>query len=179
MAVLSVVWYHAFPASLRGGFVGVDVFFVISGFLISTIIFSNLDRGTFSLVEFYNRRIRRIFPALILVLVACLAFGWFRLFADEFAQLGKHVAGGMGFVANFLLWGESGYFDDAAEAKPLLHLWSLGIEEQFYIFWPLLVCSRGAVAGSSRCWSPGPSSRVSRSTRSRSCRTRSPPSIRR
>jgi peptidoglycan/LPS O-acetylase OafA/YrhL len=139
IAVLSVVAFHAFPGSLRGGFIGVDVFFVISGFLISTIVFENLDSGTFSFATFYSRRIRRIFPALFLVLLASLAFGWFALLADEYAQLGKHVAAGTGFVSNLVLWGEAGYFDNSADTKPLLHLWSLGIEEQFYILWPLLL----------------------------------------
>lgn len=139
IAVLSVVIFHAFPNMLKGGFIGVDIFFIISGFLISTIIFSNLDSGNFSFVEFYSRRIKRIFPALLLVLIACFAAGWFVLLADEYKQLGKHIAGGAGFVSNFLFWQESGYFDNAADTKPLLHLWSLGIEEQFYIVWPLLL----------------------------------------
>lgn len=139
IAVLSVVVFHAFPSFVKGGFVGVDVFFVISGYLISTIIFENLDKGTFSFTEFYARRIRRIFPALILVLVASYAFGWFALLADEYKQLGKHTAAGAGFVSNIVLWNEAGYFDNSAETKPLLHLWSLGIEEQFYIIWPLLL----------------------------------------
>lgn len=137
IAVLSVVAFHAFPNWIRGGFIGVDVFFVISGFLISTIIFKNLDSRTFSFAEFYSRRIRRIFPALLLVLIACSAFGWFALLADEYKQLGKHTAAGAGFISNFVLWNEAGYFDNSADTKPLLHLWSLGIEEQFYIIWPL------------------------------------------
>jgi peptidoglycan/LPS O-acetylase OafA/YrhL len=139
VAVLSVVLYHTFPKLLPGGFIGVDIFFVISGFLISTIIFENLARGSFSFVEFYVRRIKRIFPALAVVLLAGLAFGWFGLLADEYKQLGYHSAGAAGFVANLLLWQESGYFDAAASTKPLLHLWSLGVEEQFYIVWPLLL----------------------------------------
>jgi peptidoglycan/LPS O-acetylase OafA/YrhL len=138
VAVLAVVAFHAFP-SWGGGFIGVDVFFVISGYLISTIIFENLDKGTFSFAEFYARRIKRIFPALLLVLIACFAFGWFALLADEYKQLGKHIAAGAGFISNFTLWNETGYFDNSAETKPLLHLWSLGIEEQFYIVWPLLL----------------------------------------
>lgn len=139
LAVLSVVSFHAFPSLIKSGFVGVDVFFVISGFLISTIIFENLERGSFSFLEFYARRIRRIFPALLLVLIACYCFGWTALLADEFKQLGKHIAGGAGFISNLILRNESGYFDNAAATKPLLHLWSLGIEEQFYVVWPLLL----------------------------------------
>jgi len=139
IAILAVVWYHAFPSALRSGFIGVDIFFVISGFLISSIIFSNLEHNTFSYIEFYNRRIRRIFPALLTVMVASFLFGWMALTADEFKELGKHIAGGAGFITNFILWSESGYFDAAAETKPMLHLWSLAIEEQFYIFWPILL----------------------------------------
>jgi peptidoglycan/LPS O-acetylase OafA/YrhL len=138
IAVLSVVAFHAFPR-IPGGFIGVDVFFVISGFLISSIIFASLDRGDFSIVEFYDRRIRRIFPSLITVVLASLLFGWFVLLSDEYEQLGKHIAGGASFISNFILSGESGYFGDGAESKPFLHLWSLAIEEQFYIFWPLLL----------------------------------------
>ena len=139
IAVLSVVFFHAFPNWIQGGFIGVDIFFVISGFLISTIIYDSLERNSFSFVEFYSRRIKRIFPTLLLVLIACFAFGWFALLADEYKQLGKHIAGGAGFVSNFVFWNESGYFDNASGTKPLLHLWSLGIEEQFYILWPLLL----------------------------------------
>ena len=138
VAVLSVVVFHAFPGWMKGGFIGVDVFFVISGFLISTIIFENLDRGTFSFTEFYARRIKRIFPALLLVLAVSLSLGWFALLTDEYKQLAKHTMSGIGFVSNLVLWSESGYFDNTAETKPLLHLWSLGIEEQFYFVWPLL-----------------------------------------
>jgi peptidoglycan/LPS O-acetylase OafA/YrhL len=139
IAVLSVVGFHAFPHLIRGGLIGVDIFFVISGFLISTIVFDSLDRKCFSFAEFYSRRIRRIFPALIVVLIASCAFGWFALLADEYKQLGKHIAAGAAFVSNFVFWNESGYFDNAAASKPLLHLWSLGVEEQFYLVWPLLL----------------------------------------
>jgi len=139
LAVLSVVVFHAFPALAPGGFIGVDVFFVISGFLISTILFENLERGSFTFREFYKRRIKRIFPALLLVLFASLIAGWYLLLDDEFQLLGKHVAAGAGFVSNILLWREIGYFDVPADSKPLLHLWSLGIEEQFYILWPPLI----------------------------------------
>lgn len=139
IAVLFVLGYHAFPAWVKGGFVGVDVFFVISGFLISGIILKALEDKTFSYADFYNRRIKRIFPALLTVLSVCLIFGWWALFSDEYASLGKHIASGAGFISNIILWREVGYFDVKSELKPLLHLWSLGIEEQFYIFWPVLL----------------------------------------
>lgn len=136
LAVLSVIGFHAFPNFIPGGFVGVDIFFVISGFLISTIILDGLERGNFSFLDFYSRRVRRIFPALLSVLVGCTIFGWFALIPEENALLGKHVAAAAVFTSNFLLWSESGYFDVNSEMKPLLHLWSLGIEEQFYALAP-------------------------------------------
>lgn len=139
IGVLLVVAFHAYPSSVKAGFIGVDIFFVISGFLISTIILQNIQNNSFSFSDFYSRRISRIFPALTLILSSCLVFGWLTLLPDEFKHLGKHVAGGATFISNFLLWGESGYFDLSAETKPLLHLWSLGIEEQFYLLWPLLL----------------------------------------
>jgi peptidoglycan/LPS O-acetylase OafA/YrhL len=139
IAVLSVVVYHAFPSLAPGGFVGVDIFFVISGYLISKHIFSDLSTDTFSIKAFYARRIKRIFPALSLVLVACGMLGYVILTPGEYKQLGKHIAGGAGFVSNIIYWKESGYFDTVAATKPLLHLWSLGVEEQFYIAWPLML----------------------------------------
>lgn len=139
IAILSVILFHAFPRIVGGGFVGVDVFFVISGYLISKIIFSNLADGSFSFLDFYYRRIKRIFPALLLVIVASLVAGWFFLVPNELKLLGKHAAAGSGFVQNFALWGEAGYFDSASEQKPLMHLWSLAVEEQFYVLYPLLM----------------------------------------
>ncbi len=139
IAVLLVIGFHAFPEWVKGGFIGVDVFFVISGFLISTIIITNLNNDTFSLSDFYGRRVRRLFPALIVVLLFCLVLGWFVLLPQEYAYLGEHILAGVAFISNWVLWRESGYFDLSAELKPLLHLWSLGIEEQFYIVWPLLL----------------------------------------
>jgi len=139
VAVAAVVVFHAFPGLLPGGFAGVDVFFVISGFLISSLIYAGLEENHWSFAEFYERRIRRLFPALVLVLGACLAFGLYALHENELKSLGKHTAGGAAFIANLVLWSESGYFDAAAAEKPLLHLWSLGIEEQFYLVWPLLL----------------------------------------
>ncbi|UGA47078.1 acyltransferase [Bradyrhizobium quebecense] len=138
-AVATVVFYHAFPAAMPGGFVGVDVFFVISGFLISSILISDMNEHRFSFFGFYGRRARRIFPALAACLVVTLAYGYVALTPSELAQLGKHVFFGAGFLSNIALWSEAGYFDTAAIYKPLLHLWSLGIEEQFYILWPMLL----------------------------------------
>ena len=139
IAVITVLVFHAFPKALRSGFVGVDIFFVISGFLITGILADKLAKGQFSLLDFYRHRVRRIFPALLTMLVACLALGWFALLQDEYKQLGKHIAAGAGFVSNLVLWQEVGYFDNKADTKPLLHLWSLGIEEQFYLVWPLIL----------------------------------------
>ena len=139
VAVLGVVIYHAFPWMIPGGFIGVDIFFVISGYLISGILFKGYREGNFSFTEFYARRVRRLFPALITLLLLCLAYGWLILLPDEFRQLGKHVAAGTLFIQNFVFWNESGYFDTAASLKPLLHLWSLAVEEQFYIFFPPLL----------------------------------------
>ncbi|MGQ0764603.1 MAG: acyltransferase family protein [Gemmatimonadota bacterium] len=139
VAVLAVVGYHGWPGRITGGFVGVDVFFVISGFLISGIIIRGIETGTFTFGGFYARRIRRIFPALALVLAAAALIGWWMLLPAEYEQLGRHIAAGALFMSNIQLWTESGYFDTAAESKPLLHLWSLGIEEQFYLLWPFVL----------------------------------------
>jgi peptidoglycan/LPS O-acetylase OafA/YrhL len=139
VAVLSVIGFHAFPRVVPGGFIGVDIFFVISGFLISGIIYNGLRRDRFSYLDFYARRVRRIFPALLTVLTACLVGGWFLLLPDEYKQLGGQLAAGAGFASNLLLWSQAGYFDSNSAIKPLLHLWSLGIEEQFYLVWPLFI----------------------------------------
>jgi peptidoglycan/LPS O-acetylase OafA/YrhL len=139
IAVGAVIAFHAFPVMAHGGFVGVDVFFVISGYLISGLILRDLEQGRFSFANFYGRRIRRIFPALIVLLTFCLGLGWFILIDDEYKMLGNQIGAAAAFISNFAFWNESGYFDTAAEFKPLLHLWSLGIEEQFYILWPALL----------------------------------------
>ncbi len=136
-AVLFVVIYHLFPNILPGGFIGVDIFFVISGFLISSIIFQKIENRSFSLKEFYERRVIRIFPALLIVLVFTYTLGWLLLFDREFISLGKAIAGGIAFIANELFWrADIDYF--SSEKSPLLNLWSLGVEEQFYLFWPFL-----------------------------------------
>lgn len=150
LAIIPVVLFHYFPALMPGGFIGVDIFFVISGYLITSIIWRQTRAGQFSLFGFYSRRIRRIFPALAIVLAAGLAFGAFTLFWDEYKRLGLHAALSAASAANLGLWAESGYFDQAADLKPFLHMWSLGVEEQFYIAWPLVLLvlarlGRGAV----------------------------------
>ena len=139
VAVISVLINHAFPSLLPGGFIGVDIFFVISGYLITSILIKDINNGSYSIVNFYKRRVLRIFPALVVVLLFILLLGWYSLFNDEFSNLGKHILASSLFSENFMLWSESGYFDSSSELKPTLHMWSLAIEEQFYIFWPLLM----------------------------------------
>ncbi len=139
IAVLLVVGFHAFPEFIQGGYIGVDIFFVISGFLITTIISKNLRNETFTIKDFYARRILRIFPALLLILIFCWVAGWFLLLPDEYSRLSVQILAGTAFFSNILFWIQGGYFDLASISKPLLHLWSLGIEEQFYIFYPLLL----------------------------------------
>jgi peptidoglycan/LPS O-acetylase OafA/YrhL len=139
ISILLVVAFHAFPDYVTGGFVGVDAFFVISGFLITKIILSECASGKFSLRAFYARRILRIFPALICVLTITYVVGWLILLPDDLSVLGKNIAGGAAFVFNLLQMRTAGYFATDATLNPVLHLWSLGIEEQFYIFWPLLI----------------------------------------
>ncbi len=139
LAVLVVVGFHYFPDWLPSGFIGVDVFFVISGYLITGILLREFPRrglaGT--LADFYQRRIRRIFPAALLVLAFAWLLGWLLLFPFEYARLGKHIAASAAFVQNLVLAFESGYFDAGPIQKPLLHFWSLSVEEQFYLLWPL------------------------------------------
>ncbi|MBI3401482.1 MAG: acyltransferase [Acidobacteria bacterium] len=138
VAVVLVILFHATPGLLPGGFIGVDVFFVISGYLITSIILREISDGAFTLRSFYARRCRRILPALVVVLTATWAIGRATLTATDFQFVGKHILGGATFTSNILLWRETGYFDIAAGRKPLLHLWSLGVEEQFYLVWPPL-----------------------------------------
>ena len=139
VAVLAVIAFHACPAYLPGGFIGVDMFFVISGYLISGIIYKAQREDTFSYADFYARRVRRIFPALLAAIALCLAYGWLVLLPTEYEQLGGHVAAGTVFLQNVAFWQESGYFDTSASLKPLLHLWSLAVEEQIYLVFPPLV----------------------------------------
>jgi peptidoglycan/LPS O-acetylase OafA/YrhL len=139
VAVLSVVLYHADQRLAPGGFVGVDVFFVISGFLITGILLNELHRGEFSIAGFYQRRIRRLFPALFVMLAACLAAGAVLLTPFDYGELGRTTISTVFFASNFDFMRLSGYFDGGAEFKPLLHTWSLAVEEQFYIVFPLFL----------------------------------------
>lgn len=138
-AVVPVVLFHAFPDRMPGGFIGVDVFFVISGFLITSIIAARQEGAGFSLRDFYAARVRRIFPALILVLVASLAAGGVLMSTRAFAELGRHTIGAVLFAANIVFWRGVDYFGPVAIEQPLLHLWSLGVEEQFYLVWPVIL----------------------------------------
>jgi peptidoglycan/LPS O-acetylase OafA/YrhL len=139
IAATMAVMFHAYPTVLTGGYIGVEIFFVISGFLIGMILLQSTADGSFTFSEFYSRRVRRIFPALVVMLGSCAIAGWFLLLNDEYRHFGKHIVAGAGFVSNFAHWAEVNYFDTAADTKPLLHLWSLGVEEQFYIFLPPLL----------------------------------------
>ncbi len=139
IAVLLVVLFHAFPKILPGGYIGVDIFFVISGYLITGIIVGKMSEGRFSFSDFYARRIKRIFPSLITVLTISLILGWLLLLPDEYISMAKQALSGLGFVSNWLFYSESGYFDTSSELKPFLHLWSLSIEEQFYFIWPFIL----------------------------------------
>lgn len=139
IAVLMVLAVHAFPARLPNGFVGVDIFFVISGYLITSILLRELSADVFSIRNFYVRRVNRIFPALAVVLLFCLAAGPLVMYSSEYTQMGKSVAASALFVANVNFYLETGYWDISSKLKPLLHIWSLGVEEQFYLLWPLIL----------------------------------------
>ncbi|WP_082746091.1 acyltransferase family protein [Alteromonas sp. Mac1] len=139
IAVVAVVLFHFNDSWMPGGFAGVDVFFVISGFLMTGIIFKKLEKQNFSLLQFYLARANRIIPALALLCFVLILFGWFCLLPYEYEKLGKHVAGSIGFISNILYWRESGYFDAASHEKWLLHTWSLSVEWQFYIIYPVLL----------------------------------------
>lgn len=139
IAVLSVIVHHAWPAVLPGGYMGVDVFFVISGFIITALILRKLQANNFSLPEFYARRMKRIFPALFVVMVVTAMACYFLFLPNDMRDFGKSVAATTLFIANLNFYGEVGYFDAPSFEKPLLHTWSLGVEEQFYLVWPLVL----------------------------------------
>jgi peptidoglycan/LPS O-acetylase OafA/YrhL len=139
VAVLPVVFFHAGIGFFRGGFVGVDVFFVLSGYLITSLLVNELENDHFSLFEFYERRARRILPALFCVMLACLIPAWLLLPPHQLKDFSQSLVAVSGFGSNILFWLESGYFEPAAELKPLLHTWSLAVEEQYYLLFPIIV----------------------------------------
>lgn len=139
IAVTSVVLYHANFNFISGGFLGVDVFFVISGFLITSIITKQVQEGTFSLLTFYEKRARRILPALFSVILFSIPFCWFLFSPSELIDFGESIIAVCAFSSNIFFWKESGYFDAVSDFKPLLHTWSLAVEEQYYIFFPLIM----------------------------------------
>lgn len=148
-SILLVVIFHAFPDVLQGGFIGVDVFFVISGFLITKIILKGFEENNFSYFRFFDKRIRRLYPSLLAVLIFTFLTSFFLFNPLDFGKLGKYIFSGSFFISNLVLWSEISYFNDLTKDMPLLHLWSLGVEEQFYIFLPLIL-------GLTRIWNVSP-----------------------
>lgn len=139
LAVIPVLLFHSGIDFFKGGYIGVDVFFVISGFLITNIILLDIEKGAFRLSIFYERRIRRIFPALIFVVIASIPFAWYILLPPDYRDFSQSLVAVVTFTSNILFWHEVGYFETQAELKPLLHTWSLAIEEQFYIIYPIIL----------------------------------------
>ena len=139
LAVVPVILFHAGFELFSGGFVGVDVFFVISGYLITTIIIEDIETNRFSLLNFYERRVRRIFPVLFFVMLACIPFAWMWMLSDQMKSFSQSLIAASLFAANILFWRESGYFSASAQEKPLLHTWSLAVEEQYYLLFPIFL----------------------------------------
>ena len=139
LAVVPVILFHAGFELFSGGFVGVDVFFVISGYLITTILIEDIENQRFSLVNFYERRARRILPALFFVMLVCIPFAWMWMLPSQMKDFSQSLVAVSLFASNVLFWRESGYFDAAAEEKPLLHTWSLAVEEQYYVLFPIFL----------------------------------------
>jgi peptidoglycan/LPS O-acetylase OafA/YrhL len=149
ISVLLVLFFHL-GIGVHGGFIGVDVFFVISGYLITGIILSEITAGQFSLLDFYERRARRILPALITVVLMVMLAGYFLLYPDDYTTLGKSAVAALGAASNFFFLFNTGYFDAPAQTEPLLHTWSLGVEEQFYLVWPTFLLLASKLMGKSR-----------------------------
>lgn len=139
LAVVPVILFHAGFEIFNGGFIGVDVFFVISGYLITTIIIEDMENNCFSFVYFYERRVRRILPALLFVMLTCIPFAWMWMVPGQMKDFSQSIVAVSLFASNLLFWKESGYFEPSAEEKPLLHTWSLAVEEQYYVFFPIFL----------------------------------------
>ena len=139
VAVLPVILFHAGVTIFSGGYVGVDIFFVISGYLITTILIGEMGEKNFSIAKFYERRARRILPALFVVILCCVPFAWLWMMPDELQNFAQSIIAVVFFSSNILFWREEGYFAPAAESKPLLHTWSLAVEEQYYVVFPILL----------------------------------------
>ena len=139
LAVIPVILFHAGLEMFSGGFVGVDVFFAISGYLITTILIEDIENDRFSIVKFYERRIRRILPALSLVMLVCIPFAWRWMLPSQMKDFLQSLVAVSLFASNILFWRESDYFDSAADEKPLLHTWSLAVEEQYYVLFPIFL----------------------------------------
>ncbi len=152
LAVVPVLLFHAEVPGFSGGFVGVDIFFVISGYLITRIILRDLSLERFSMLSFIERRVRRILPALYIVMVACIPAAWFLMLADDFENFGQSTLATVVSANNVLLWLTSGYWGMSSEFKPLLHTWSLGVEEQFYLGYPLLLLVLSKFRRSATAW---------------------------
>jgi peptidoglycan/LPS O-acetylase OafA/YrhL len=152
LAVVPVILFHAGFTAFSGGFVGVDVFFVISGYLITTLLLNDFQAGTFSLAYFYERRARRILPALFLVIFACLPFAWLWLLPQDMKSFSQSLIAVSLFASNIFFWRTSGYFDAATEFKPLIHTWSLSVEEQFYVIFPLILWLAWKLGRRWLCW---------------------------
>jgi len=152
LAVVPVILYHAGVTAFDGGYVGVDIFFVISGYLITNVIMREKEEGSFSLIRFYERRARRILPALFFVMLVCVPFAWFWMLPYQLVSFAKSILAVALFLSNILFWRETGYFNTANETKPLLHTWSLSVEEQYYLVFPLFVILAWRF---SRRWMPG------------------------
>jgi peptidoglycan/LPS O-acetylase OafA/YrhL len=139
LAVVPVILFHAGFELFSGGFVGVDVFFVISGYLTTTILIKDIENKRFSIVNFYERRARRIFPALFCVMLACIPFAWILLSDAALQKFGNGLIGVSLFLSNVVFWRQQGYFDESAELNPILHTWSLAVEEQYYVLFPIFL----------------------------------------
>lgn len=136
LAVVPVIFFHAGFEMFGGGYIGVDVFFVISGYLITTILIEDIENDRFSILKFYERRARRILPALFVVMAVCLPFSIMWMLPSQLEYFSRSLIAVSLFVSNILFWRESDYFGEASEEKPLLHTWSLAVEEQYYLIFP-------------------------------------------